>query len=165
MLSSGQGPQVSKASLLKIMRDLDNQDQQKALIGMNDQQFLIRKNIEEWIKCHKNAGMSLIEKINDMDFAKQIFKAWDTSKKGYLTAKEVSEQLVGLGLSTSISFVQRVLMTLRQDQVRRDLNPPDIEVLTLKDFLKVFNYDNFGQRACQVIKKEFKVQLNAQLQK
>ena len=57
--------------------------------------------------------MSLIEKINDMDFAKQIFKAWDTSKKGYLTAKEVSEQLVGLGLSTSISFVQRVLMTLR----------------------------------------------------
>ena len=47
------------------------------------------------------------------------------------------------------------------DMVRRDYTPHDIEVLTLKDFLKVFNYDNFGQRACQVIKAEFKVQLNA----
>ena len=35
--------------------------------------------------------MQLIEKTNDMEFAKLIFKAWDTSKKGYLTAKEVSE--------------------------------------------------------------------------
>ena len=58
---------------------------------MNNNQFLIRKNIEDWIKSHKNAGMSLIEKGNDMGFAKEIFKAWDTNKQGYLTAKEVSE--------------------------------------------------------------------------
>ena len=105
--------------------------------------------------------MSLIEKGNDMGFAKEIFKAWDTNKQGYLTAKEVSEQLVGLGLSIDINFTQRLLHTLKMDMVRRDFNPPDIEVLTLKDFLKVFNYDNFGQRACQVIKTEFKAQLTA----
>ena len=36
---------------------------------------------------------------------------------------------------------------------------------TLKDFLKVFNYDNFGQRACETIKAEFKTRLAAQLSK
>lgn len=49
--------------------------------------------------------MQVIEKRKDMDFAQQIFKAWDTTQTGYLTAKEVSEQLVGLGLSTDINFV------------------------------------------------------------
>lgn len=49
--------------------------------------------------------------------------------------------------------------------VRRDSNPRDIEVLTLKDFLKVFNYDNFGLRACAVVKSEFKSKLLAQLSK
>ena len=38
-------------------------------------------------------------------------------------------------------------------------------MLTLKDFLKVFNYDNFGLRACKIIKKEFKASLTAQLSK
>ena len=49
--------------------------------------------------------------------------------------------------------------------VRRDYNQPDIEVLTLKDFLKVFNYDNFGHKSCDTIKKEFKAHLIAQLSK
>ena len=48
--------------------------------------------------------MYLMDKLNDMDFAKNIFKAWDTSSKGYLTAKEFAEQLVGLGLSTTTNF-------------------------------------------------------------
>lgn len=33
----------------------------------------------------------MLDKMKDMDFAKQIFKAWDASSKGYLTAKEFSE--------------------------------------------------------------------------
>lgn len=72
---------------------------------MNESQLLIRRHMEDWIKQHKNAGMQMIEKLKDMEFAKQIFKAWDLNQKGYLTAKEFSEQLVGLGLSTDINFV------------------------------------------------------------
>ena len=72
---------------------------------MNEQQLLIRRNIESWIKLRKNAGMQMLNKMKDMEFAKQIFKAWDTSQKGYLTAREMSEQLVGLGLSVDINFV------------------------------------------------------------
>ena len=57
--------------------------------------------------------MQMLNKMKDMEFAKQIFKAWDTSQKGYLTAREMSEQLVGLGLSVDINFVQRLLLTLK----------------------------------------------------
>ena len=49
--------------------------------------------------------------------------------------------------------------------MRKDVLASNIEVLTLKDFLKVFNYDNFGLRACKIIKKEFKASLTAQLSK
>mmetsp|Transcript_25779 Transcript_25779/g.32083 ORF Transcript_25779/g.32083 Transcript_25779/m.32083 type:complete len:110 (+) Transcript_25779:60-389(+) len=103
--------------------------------------------------------MQMLNKMQDMDFAKQIFKAWDNNSKGYLTAKEFSEQLCGLGLSTDINFVQRLLQTLRGEALKRDSNPSDIEVLTLKDFLKVFNYEPFAKRACEVIGKEFKANL------
>ena len=45
------------------------------------------------------------------------------------------------------------------DQMKSGINQVDIEVLTLKDFLKVFNYDNFGERACEIIRQEFKANL------
>ena len=88
-----------------IMRDVDNQDKQKALYNMNDSQLVVRQKVTTWIMSRKNAGMQMLDKMKDMDFAKQIFKAWDTSQKGYLTAKEFTEQLCGLGLSTDINFV------------------------------------------------------------
>ena len=40
-----------------------------------------------------------------------------------------------------------------------------MEVLALKDFLKVFNYDNFAKRACGEIAKEFKNNLATMLNK
>ena len=69
------------------MRDVDNQDKASALFGMNEAQLLIRRDMEAFIKLRKNAGMKMLEKMKDMEFAKQIFKAWDTSQRGYLTAK------------------------------------------------------------------------------
>ena len=72
----------------------------------------MRRDLESWIKLRKNAGMVLVDRMKEMEFAKQIFKAWDTRHRGYLTAKEFSEQLCGLGLSTSINFTQRLLFTL-----------------------------------------------------
>lgn len=37
--------------------------------------------------------------------------------------------------------------------------------MTLKDFLKVFNYDNFAKRACEIIKAEFHTNLLTMLNK
>ena len=89
---------------MKIIRDVDNQEDQKSLYGMNEEKLLIRRAMENWISSRKNAGMKMLDKLKDMEFARQIFKAWDTDKKGYLTAKEVNEQLVGLGLSVDFNF-------------------------------------------------------------
>ena len=61
------------------MRDVDNQDKVMALFGMNDEQLLVRRQTEDWIKSRKNAGMNMLDKLKDMDFARQIFKAWDTA--------------------------------------------------------------------------------------
>ena len=138
------------------MRDVDHQGDAKALYGMNEEKLLIRRHMENWIGSRKNAGLKVLDKIKDMEYATEIFKAWDTDKKGYLTAKEVAEQLVGLGLATDIALAQRLLQTLKMDAIRRDSYAQQIEVLTLKDFLKVFTYDNFGQRACDTIRAEFR---------
>lgn len=73
------------------MKDVDNQDAQQAIFNINGEKLLIKRQTENWIRLRKNAGMKVFEKLNDMEFAKQIFKAWDISNKGYLTAKDVSE--------------------------------------------------------------------------
>ena len=104
----------------------------------------MRKNIESWIKLRKNAGMGMLNKMKDMEFAKHIFKAWDTSQKGYLTAKEFSEQLCGLGLSTTTNFTQRLLQTLREEAFKDGKKIEKIELLTLKDFLQVFKFDTIS---------------------
>ena len=37
-----------------------------------------------------------------------------------------------------------------------------MDLITLKDFLNVFEYDKVGSKACEVIKKEFKAKLRQQ---
>ena len=162
-LRGGQGPEVSPESLLMVLKDIDNQDTKKAIFNMNDHQLCVRRNIENWIKSRKNAGMKMLDKMKDMEFAQQIFKAWDTNQKGYLTTKQFSEQLCGLGLSTDINFVQRLLVALRGE--RESNQSGSIEVLTLKDFMKVFAYNVFAKRACEVIKQEFRENLTAMILK
>ena len=72
----------------------------------------------------------MISKMQDMELAKEIFKAWDFDKKGYLTEEELAEQLIGLGLSTTSEFVKRLLQTLNKEK--------SSDILTLKQFLNAF---------------------------
>ena len=115
-LHGGQGPDVSPDSMLVVFKDIDNQDKKKAIYNINEEQLCARVYIENWIKSRKNAGMGMLNKMKDMAFAKEIFKAWDTNNKGYLTTKQFSEQLCGLGLSTDNNFVHRLLVTLRSER-------------------------------------------------
>ena len=73
-----------------------------------------------------------------------------------MTTKELAEQLVALGLSTDIDFVHRFLLSLRPDEPKQETKPALIEVMTLKDFLRVFQYEAAGQRVCEQINHEFK---------
>ena len=63
---------------------------------------------------------------------------------------------MALGLSTDIDFVHRFLLSLRPNDPKNETKPAEIEVMTLKDFLRVFQYEAAGQRVCEQINHEFK---------
>jgi hypothetical protein len=74
---------------------------------------------------------------------------------------------VTLGLSTTTKFVRLLLQTIKTKKSRventkadsdsdideRVIQEPNVNVdlLILKDFLKVFAYDRFGEKVCKVI--------------
>ena len=79
-----------------------------------------------------------------------------------MTSKDFTEQLVGLGLASDSKFSQRLLIALKNQTF--DIEKTEkVELLTLKDFLKVFEYDKFGQKACHLVKQEFKAKLKQQI--
>jgi len=69
----------------------------------------MRNVMTGWIKKHKNAGMKMLDKIQSLEFCKEIFKAWDVNKKGYLSVEELTEKLMALGLATDREFVGKLL--------------------------------------------------------
>lgn len=89
--------------------------------------------------------MQYVNKLQDIDFAKQIFKAWDIDEKGYLSADELTDRLIGLGLSTTKDYVHTLLKVLDNQQ----------ELLTLKSFITAFEFDKIGSAACICIRDEF----------
>ena len=99
--------------------------------------LIVKQNTYDWIKTRKNAGMRLVEQLSDVDLARDIFKAWDIENKGFLSLDELTDQLMSLGLCASRQFVVRLLQTLTK-------SGKQMELLTLKKFLKVFQYDKFG---------------------
>jgi len=78
--------------------------------------------------------MQLLEKEKDFELAKSIFIAWDTTKKGFLSLEELTEKLIGIGLSTTSKTYNNLLMSINKNS----------KILTLKDFLKVFKYNKVG---------------------
>lgn len=100
--------------------------------------MIIRKQTRDWILSRQNHGLKIIEQQKDIELAREIFKAWDVEDKGYLTKQELTEQLLSLGLGPNAQFVERFLQTLTKKN-------KSLEILTLKKFLKVFEYDKFGQ--------------------
>ena len=64
-------------------------------------------------------------------------------------------------MAADTKFTQRLLLSLTNkpyDEARAD----QVDLITLKDFLNVFEYDKVGSKACEVIKKEFKAKLRQQ---
>ena len=83
------------------------------------------------------AGMKSLSRMNNIDMARNIFKAWDIENKGYLSVEELTIQLLSLGLCTGRQFVERLLAALSKPGKK-------LELMTLKQFIKVFQYDKFG---------------------
>jgi len=69
----------------------------------------------------------------------------------------MANHLIGLGLANNRDFVQRLLVAIKnkRTQVNADYaKPEDVELLTLKQFMKVFEYDKFGEKVCSLIRDE-----------
>ena len=62
----------------EVIRHLDKEDSLK-LKGLSKRDVLTTEDMKFWIKKHKNAGMSMIHGLKDLDLAAEMFKAWDTS--------------------------------------------------------------------------------------
>ena len=58
-------------------------------------------------------------------------------------------QLIGMGLADDKEFVHNLLSSVISQK-----DSEEIELLTLQQFLKIFEYDKFGERACELLKHE-----------
>jgi len=93
-------------------------------------------------------GLEILEKKKDAKLAMEIFNAWDVRGQGYLSFQEVCNHLIGLGLAEDQEFVQSLLLSV----VSSTKN--GFELLTMTQFLKVFEFDKFGELACKLLRKE-----------
>ena len=59
------GAGVSKEALVAVLKDIDGQDELKTLWGIDENQLLVKKATEHWIRKRKNAGMEMLKQLND----------------------------------------------------------------------------------------------------
>ena len=81
-----------------VIRKLD-QDFSTSINGITKRNFLRGTDTVAWIKKRKNAGISSICDTNDVDLAKELFRAWDIRMSKFLTLDDIIEKLVSIGLS------------------------------------------------------------------
>lgn len=137
-----QSTQVDRQWIVEALKDIQGRNNMACLWGMTPSKMLIRQHLSEWIISRQNHGQKLITQQAEIERARMIFTAWDSEDKGYLTVQELTDQFLSLGLSTDVKFVQRFLESLSHKK---------LEILTLKKFLKVFEYDKFGDHAFKLI--------------
>lgn len=87
------------------MREIQDPDKITSLYGIGNKELLRQKNYIDWISLRHKEGVEFSNKKNDIEFAKDIFTAWDSQRKGYITFQEISEHLISLGLAVEKNFV------------------------------------------------------------
>lgn len=65
-----EGEGVSKKQFIHALKDIDGQNENKNLWGINEKQLLVKNNTEDWIKKRQNAGMQMLKHMKDQEFAK-----------------------------------------------------------------------------------------------
>ena len=73
--------------------------------------------------------MSLLGRMEEIDLARSIFKAWDVKERGYLSNKELNEYMITLGLATEGTFSEKLLSTIKAKKPkRRDPKEPKMDI-------------------------------------
>jgi len=100
--------------------------------------------MNKWISKRKSDGMTNLNSMEDLEVAKELFKAWDTLQKRYIKIDVLTENLVALGLSEDLGFVGKLMQSIK--------GQGGSELMTLPDFLSIFSTNKMGIKACQIIK-------------
>lgn len=128
----------------------------KVLLGLSDIMFLTLKNTEYWMKTR---GIDQRSKEKHFEFARDLFKIWDSDNGGFLDFDEISLPLISLGLSTDSGFVRKLIKSLkRKKQGETLLSGEEASIadisFTLKDFVSIFKADKIGEKISNAVLEE-----------
>lgn len=84
---------------------------------------------------------------------KELFACWDVDRRGRIEVKALAENLISFGLSMSIEQVTELVSALTNTKSRTG-NAQKAEEITMKEFIKIFERDSFGDKATSIIKQE-----------
>ena len=103
------------------------------------------------MKNHNFDDAAQVENLANIVFGRDFFNIMDVSEGGTLDIDEMALALVGLGLASDSRFIQQVCKSIQPDRFTK--NEGKDGWLTIKDFTKVFNKDNFADKLlCALIK-------------
>lgn len=109
-------------------------------------------NFEKFYKSRKNCGIEQIDKNKYLVIGKELFACWDTSRRGRIEVNSLAENLISFGLSMSLDSVIELVSALTKTKSRTASNK--VEEITMKQFIKIFEKDAFGDNATSIIKSE-----------
>jgi hypothetical protein len=114
------------------------------------------KKFEDYYKSRHNRGLESIDRNQDIDLAKELFKAWDAKRRGFISFDLLSSNLISMGLAMSQQQVLRLINLLHSNDDRPALKVEDPNLLNqrieLKFFIRIFERDSFGDKAIKAIK-------------
>lgn len=70
---------------------------------------IVNGRTADWIRSRKNAGLNNLNKVADIDLAKELFEVWDTRGVGEIDYTQVQEQFIALGLAEKPDQVSKLL--------------------------------------------------------
>ena len=141
---------VMVAKIADVISQLDEGESQTQNFVFN-QRKLKMNQIESWVKKRQqNEENSAISHLHESDMANEIFKIWDKKMRRHITFEEFSKHLIALGLAPDHHVVRKIMIALKGE----NSNFPD--QINLKEFRHLFDLSRFGNKANEIIAKEFK---------
>lgn len=122
-----------------------------SLLGVTTRQYNAIVKFERFYTSRKNQGMNQLDKMSDIVLAKELFACWDEKRLGHIQAETLAENLISVGLAMSYQQVLKLIQALTFQKGQAQGNQ---ESISLKEFVKIFEHDLFGERATQLIKRE-----------
>jgi Ca2+-binding EF-hand superfamily protein len=102
-----------------------------------------------------------MEKNKDIVLAKELFSCWDERRIGTINIDTLSENLISFGLSMSRDQVVKLIQAISS----QGKEYKKVEEITMKEFVKIFERDPFGDKVVDKIKEEWEADRKAKLDK